>query len=91
MEPVCQKPPIAGWFHIAMRLQHSFWTAGRTPAGYEAMAMVRKGKSETLIAATSGPGLIAGLFHAAAQHVISSFGRPPTASAKFLQRNRTLP
>jgi hypothetical protein len=44
MEPVCQKPPIAGWFHIAMRLQHSFWTAGRTPAGYEAMAMVRKGQ-----------------------------------------------
>jgi IS6 family transposase len=32
-----------------------FWTARRTLAGYEAMAMIRKGRFEILVATTSGP------------------------------------
>ena len=32
-----------------------FWSARRTLAGYEAMAMIRTGKFGTSVAATSGP------------------------------------
>jgi hypothetical protein len=33
-----------------------FWTARRTLAGYEAMAMIKKGQVRNIRAATSGPG-----------------------------------
>jgi hypothetical protein len=66
-----------------------FWTARRTLAGYEAMAMMRKRQVRNIDGGNirAQAEFIAGRFHAAAWVAISSSRRRLAASTESLQRN----